>query len=367
MPVPSLQSLPRDIMIMLPEYMHNIEDYTNLSSTCRVLKSCMATTTPNHILKLAAAQSKIFFRPSPLFLLVATAKDLGNWARLSDANEHEFASKCKGGSQALLELALENCGLTLERIRELHLLQYSIINPVVDIIDKCVGAQWQATENFWDGGVSDAYTISADPADTLFHLSIYGELFSPDMEAILDQDVQARRLKVDTRLEFMKYCLPDFQCEGERGYSTGDPRRAVEEVGPYAKKNGKYIDWPNNNNIALTWTIQSSRWKPYWKEMRSLAGPDFQENFEDEWFFSPEQEGPCDWRQRMWENVMMCQGIEGLGMMRPDLRYLWKDKVRMWKNQISKLEREPALDRVGAQATLEYPYILGDLRVLSLG
>jgi hypothetical protein len=216
MSVPSLQSLPRDILIMLPDYMHNIEDYTNLSSTCRVLKSCMATTTPNNILKLAAAQSGIFFRPSPLFLLMATAKELGNWARISDANEHEFASKCKGGSQALLELALENCELTLERIRELHLLRYSIINPVVDIIDKCVGAQWQATENFWEGGVSDAYTISADPADTLFHLSIYGELFSPDMEVILDQDVQARRLKVDTRLEFMKYCLPDFQCEGER-------------------------------------------------------------------------------------------------------------------------------------------------------
>jgi hypothetical protein len=65
--------------------------------------------------------------------------------------------------------------------------------------------------------------------------------------------------------------------------------------------------------------------------------------------------------------VMMCQGIEGLGMMRPELRHLWVDKVRKWKDQISKLEREPALDRVGAQATSEYPYILGDLRVLSLG
>jgi hypothetical protein len=54
-------------------------------------------------------------------------------------------------------------------------------------------------------------------------------------------------------------------------------------------------------------------------------------------------------------------------MMRPELRHLWVDKVRKWKDQISKLEREPALDRVGAQATSEYPYILGDLRVLSLG
>jgi hypothetical protein len=121
MSVPSLQSLPRDILTMLPDYMHNIEDYINLSLTRRILRSCMTTTMPDNILRLAVAQSKIFFRPSPLFLLIARAKELGNWARASDANEHEFASKCKRGSEGLLELASKHCGLTLERIRELHL------------------------------------------------------------------------------------------------------------------------------------------------------------------------------------------------------------------------------------------------------
>jgi hypothetical protein len=27
--------------------------------------------------------------------------------------------------------------------------------------------------NFWDGGVDDAYTIWAEPPETLFHLALY--------------------------------------------------------------------------------------------------------------------------------------------------------------------------------------------------
>lgn len=329
----------------------------------------MSAATPNTTLRLAAAQRRIFFRPDPLFLLMATAKELGNWARISDSNEQEFAIACQGSNEGLLQLAMQHSGLTMERIRELYLARFAIINPVTDIIDKCVGKQWLSTVNFWDGGVSDAYTIHADASDTFFHLAIYGELFSPDLEAILKQDRESRRLRVDTRLEFIKYCVPDSGCEEE----SEDPRRNVKAVGPYASENGRYVKWPNNNNIALTWTLRSSRWKPHWREIRSQAAPDFQGNFDDGWWYVPdeaweEEEGTArDWRQAMWENVMICQGLEGMGMMRPTLRHLWVDKARTWKEQISKLEKEPELTKVGRQATLESPYLLGDLRICVSG
>lgn len=372
---PTLQSLPRDILVLLPEYIHNIEDYSNLASTCRILRSCMSAATPPNILRLAAAQRNVFFRPSPLFLLMATAKELGNWARISDANEQELAAKCQEGNEGLLELALEHCGLTMERIRELYLSRFSIINPVVDVIDKCVGSQWYSTPNFWDGGVSDAYTIRSEPADTFFHLAIYGELFSPDLETILSQDAQARRLKADTRLEFVKYCIPDDACSLGLSTQWEDPRRNVKDIGPYVKseEDGRFVDWPNNNNLALTWTIRSSRWKPFWKEIRSKAALDFQEDFDDGWHYVPddnweEDEGGLpDWRQRMWENVMLCQGLEGLGMMRPDLRQPWLERIRRWKAQISELDKEPALVTVASSATLDCPYLLGDLRSCASG
>jgi hypothetical protein len=208
---------------MLPEFLHNIEDYTNLSSTCRIMRVTMATATPKQILRLAAAQSKVFFRPSPLFLFTATARELGHWARQDDGKEWDLMLACEEGFEALLELAVEHCGLTMERIRELHRLRFSLINPIVDIVDKCVGAQWLATDNFWNGGVSDASEINAKPSEALFHLAIYGELFGPDMDTYLNQDLQTSMLEVNTRVEYLESCL----------------------------------SW--DDNLALTWLIASSR------------------------------------------------------------------------------------------------------------
>lgn len=276
------------------------------------MRLCMRSATPNRILRLAAAQSTTFFRPSPFFLVAATARQLGRWARKSDANEHELASKLESGIDALLDLALDHCELTIERIRELHLMRFSIINPIYDVIDKCVGQQWYAHEDFWDGGVSDAYTIDAEPTDTLFHLAIYGELFAPDFETILKGDKATRKISVDTRLEFVKYCIPDVATTlGYEWYhqlpdGREDPRRACKKTGPYAvvQENG-YVGPVKQSNIALTWVLRSSRFRRHWKAMRERAGePDFQEDFDDGWWYV--EDHPGDFRQRMWEDVMVC-------------------------------------------------------------
>lgn len=367
-----LLSLPRDILILLPDYLHNIEDYTNVSSTCRELRHCMQAATPNTILRLAAAQSTTFFRPSPHSLVAATARELGEWARKSDSNESDLALKLENGIDALLDLALQHCGLTMQRIRELHAMRFSIINPVTDIIDKCVGAQWYATPNFWNGGVSDAYTVSSEPHETLFHLAIYGELFGADFAAFFDQDPTVRRLSVDTRLEFIKYCLPDFATTCIGGWRQSepppDPRRVVKETGPYVpdEESGRPI-LLTTHNLALTWLLMSSRWRPHWKRMRAKAGPDFEEDFKDDWWFVEDEHRERNWRQRMWEAVMLCQGLEGLGMIRPELQDGWIGKVSEWRDKISRLEREPEIVRVDRQATLEYPFLLGDLRILAGG
>ncbi|TGJ85467.1 hypothetical protein E0Z10_g3329 [Xylaria hypoxylon] len=368
-------SLPQDILFLLPEYLNNIEDFMNMSSTCTRLRDCMATATPRVILRLAAAQANVFFRPSPHFLATATARELGNWARRSDANEKELALKLEDGIDGLLELALDHCGLTMERIRELHLLRFSLINPVTDIIDQCVGQKWCGTPNFWSGGVDDAYTISAEPSDTLFHLAMYGELFAPDFEPLLNQDSSSRRLSVDTRLEFIKYCIPDFACfrgglftarTGTLHDAAIDPRRNVKATGPYARGPNGRTPYSKDNNIALTWVIRSTRFRPRYKNIRAKAGvAEFQEDFDDGWWF--DEGSNEDWRQRLWEDIMICQGLDGLGMLRPDTQHQWMGKIREWREKIAKLDREPPLTKVGRQATLEYPYLLGDLRICASG
>ncbi|KAK4495065.1 hypothetical protein PRZ48_013392 [Zasmidium cellare] len=357
----NLQSLPKDILVLLPDYLHNIEDYTNLSSTCRKLRECMQTALPNTILRLAVAQSRVFFRPSPHFLFVAVAREVGHWARQSDANEQEFVEHCRGGVDALLDLALDHCGITMERIRELHRMRCDIINPVTDIIDRCVGDQWHAQEDFWDT-VEDAYTIDSDAPETFFHLAIYGELFGPDFEATLNNDSRFRNLKPETRIEFVKYCMTDPAVASTEEYEAA--ARAVKRTTPYDPDN--YSFWDNwNHNIALTWVIKSKTWKPYWKAMREKAGPEFQDDFDDGWFTHNGIDQ--DWRQRMWENGMLCQGLEGFEMIRPHLQDQWISKVKEWREKIEKLDREPPSTKVGKQTTLEYPYLLGDLRICAAG
>ncbi|KAI5460973.1 hypothetical protein BGZ63DRAFT_388106 [Mariannaea sp. PMI_226] len=370
-------SLPTEVVLLLIECLHNIEDYVNLSSTCRTMRLALGSATPNTILRLAAAQSRIFFRPSPEFLVAATARELGNWARLSDANEATLVTSCQAGVEGVLDLALQQCGLTLPYIRKLHAMRFSIFNPVTDIIDRCVGQQWYSTPDFWDGGVDDAYTIRADPSSTLFHLAIYGELFGPDLAKYIEGHESwssHRSLKVETRLEFIKYCLPDFACElmGDVNSSQSqngiiDPRRDVKPVGPYAKSVGgtSYETWPNDNNLALVWVLQSTRWRPHWKRVRQKAGVDFQEDFQDTWWFDEEDES--DWRQRLWENVMVCQGLEGLAMIMPELQDAWLERIQEWRTKIAALDLEPETIRVVRQGTHDYPFLLGDLRICVSG
>ncbi|KAI1645777.1 uncharacterized protein F4817DRAFT_342250 [Daldinia loculata] len=371
-----LLDLPTDILVMLPEFLHNIEDYVNLSSTCRTLRKCTNAASPNVILHLAHASSRVFFRPDPFFLICATARELGTWARKSDENEAELAAGMPRGADHLMDLALRHCGLTMARIRELHALRFSVINPVSDLIDKCIGDQWYATPNFWYGGVDDAYTIYVDVNETFFNLAIYGELFGPDFDPFFDSETDfsfRRRLKVDTRFEYIKYCLPDvwvacFETVSdlERRVGSYDPRRDIiyHPEGPYARRGMEESRSYFNHTIGLIWLMKSTRWRPHWIKARKAAGagPEFADNIGDLGIAT------SSWRQLMLENVMQCQGLEGLGMIREgtEIAERWKPKIREWRDKIERME-EPVTTKVGLDDMYEYPDLFGDLRMCCTG
>lgn len=58
----------------------------------------------------------------------------------------------------------------MAHIRELYEMRFATINPVVDLIDKCVGVQ----------------SIDADLFETSFHLVTYGELFGSAIGLFLE-------------------------------------------------------------------------------------------------------------------------------------------------------------------------------------
>ncbi|USW54206.1 hypothetical protein Slin15195_G075250 [Septoria linicola] len=376
----SILSLSDDLVLLLADHLYDIQDYLNLTATCSKLRSNTRLISPRTILRLTAAKpaNTTIFCPAPHFLVAATARELGHWARRSEANEQALVAACQQGLDGMFTLSLAHCGLTLERLRHLSSIIWTVIDPVQDLIDKCVGEQWRRLPGFWTTE-DDACTINAEASETIFHLAIYGELFGPDFETYLNQDRQSRTLRVDTRLEFIKYCVPEwasFQGQKDakdvhRPDGTMDPRREVKAIGPYGGDRPTVYD-PNfddpckyDSNKALTWVLRSVRWTPFWKDARAKAGPDFQENFLDQWEYDPDD--TQDWRQRMWESVMLCQGLEGLGMIVPESQKAWEEKIKIWREKVTGLETEPKWIKVGRQATLEYPFLLGDLRICVSG
>ncbi|KAH9837676.1 uncharacterized protein C8Q71DRAFT_556026 [Rhodofomes roseus] len=355
----SLLSLPEDVLLTLPHYLRDIEDFINLAATCRLLHNLSLHTLPRTILRLAAAASRTFFRPDPCFLVAATARQVGEWASRSSENTAELRAAFRKGMDGLLELALEHAGLTMERIRELYELRFSTINPVVDLIDRCVGVQWYATPNFWDGGVDDAWTLNMDPPETFFHLATYGELFAPAFDTFLDTGVVPEAMDVDTRLEFVKYCIPDWMCYIRQKdlRNTGnkpDPRRVVQPVGPYEPFLNSVKTYPDGfteytHQRGLGHLIDSTRWNPSWAEVRAAVGGDFEE----------------EWRQDLWKAVVMYQGLEGMKMIRPGDLAPWRERLAVWRAKIAALTLRPRKVRVGRQETCVFPDLRGDVDIAS--
>lgn len=150
-----LLQLPIELLLTLPQYLHNIEDFTNLSSTSRVFRKVCSDASPNTLLRLAAASSRIFFRPDPHFLIAATVRQLSDWALLNSDNAEVLRQAIHGGIYTLLALSVDKAGLTMEDIRCLRARRSSLLNPISDMIDRCAGPNFVSTPNFWNGGVSN--------------------------------------------------------------------------------------------------------------------------------------------------------------------------------------------------------------------
>ncbi|KAK4693060.1 hypothetical protein P7C71_g4262, partial [Lecanoromycetidae sp. Uapishka_2] len=287
-----LVDLPVELLALLPAFLHNIEDFINASSSCKTLRNACGLTSSKTILRLAAASSRVYFRPDPYFLIAATARQVSDWALLNTENTETLRQAFRAGLDSLFELCIAKGRLTMEDIRGLHASRFSTFNPIIDMIDKCAGEQWYSTPNFWDGGVSDAETIGYDPPRSLFQIAIYGELFSTSMLAAISPSSALPRFDLQIRLEFIKYCIPDWMCHGAyQGFT-------VEDIGPYAPGGHREMD---DNQLRLNHILHCRTWREAWEKVRLQVGPDFE----------------VEWKQQIWESAVQLTGLKGLELLRP--------------------------------------------------
>lgn len=291
----TLLDLPDELLLQLPMYMYNIEDFKNASSACRRLRAVFADTLPKTILRLASSSAPTFFSPHPDFLVLAVARQIATWALASDAEREARAERLveafREGTKGILALSLqddvEGVGLTMDDIRRMYEARFNIINPLNKRIDAMIGNDWYDQPDFWYGGVEDAFTLYADVPSAIFQLLTYGEMFGSTMASYLQPcDKRKPGLGIETRIEFVKYCIPDSICGGNSNRHDGFQ---VLPVGPYAE-GGK----ADGNQTALAHLVGGAMfdgilWRRAWRRVLIAAGTE--ENEDGTW--------PQSWIERI--------------------------------------------------------------------
>jgi hypothetical protein len=282
---PTLLDLPDELLLQLPEHMCNVEDFMNASSSCTRLRNTFANTLPKTLLHLASQSAPTFFSPHPDFLVLSVARQLGTWAVALDAEKETRSERLvqafRGGMPGILELALdddvEGVGLSMTNVRRMYEARFRVINPLNQTINAMIGSEWYAQPDFWDGGADDAFTLDADVDGATMQLLIYGELFGPTMEAFLRPADKLHALGAVERIEFVKYCIPDWVCRPTHDRTDGFD---VLPVGPFKKYEEGIEDRSaacEGNQTALAHLLggamfQGALWKRAWRRVLIAAG-----------------------------------------------------------------------------------------------
>lgn len=135
------------------------------------------------------------------------------------------------------------------------------------------GPQWAATPDFWHGGVSEPWTLDTEPNLAAFQIIIYAELFGHSILPFLEPKSERHLpvLNLDTRLEYIKYCIPDDMCD------TGYPGFQVLQTGPYVvpKAQREVTQQLPQCQVELRYILYCGRWKRLWKALVMEVGGHF--------------------------------------------------------------------------------------------
>jgi hypothetical protein len=182
----------------------------------------------------------------------------------------------------------------MDDIRRLHLSRFEFINPISDMIDLMAGKQWYSTPNFWNGGVSEAYPIHCKSMRVLFQYIIYGELFDSSLYSWLNAELSLSRFDLDTRIDYIRYCIPDWTCGRERAPVLGH----VQRDRPYATE--EFEGRQSGDGLALWYIISCGRWNRPRKAIREQIGPEFEDISYDRWNREPDPSRFAEeWRQEI--------------------------------------------------------------------
>lgn len=299
-------NLPTEILMLLPQHFHSIIDLNSAAASCRQLHTILTSVSAKTILRLTATSSREYFRPDPHLLIVATARQIGDWARLSPSNTLILRRCIEGGIRSLFELCVSKAVLSLHDIRRFDDMCNVSIKPFTRLLDRCGGVEWFSTEH--PSWVTD---VRCQPRPTLFQLAIYGELFSPALDEVLNPvgpTASPPTLNIGSRLDYWRFCGPDYECWRENSHRVDDGKWELPDRKEHLR--------------ALRFVICSRSWQEAWATLRMNAGPDFEE----------------EWRQDLWVSGVQLQGLQGFEMLESGGSKAWRARLEGMRSMIENLD-----------------------------
>lgn len=242
-------------------YLHDIRDLLSLSALSKAVRTAVLDTlTPPTLFTLLIQTRSLGpdVETTPWLLLAYVAPSISAWIGESSEHRREFKRSCPYAPASLLRLAVKypsipaKSGLDLAVLRKTWIQRQEILVSLTDLVDKCVGGQWYAMKDFWNGGREDAVTLYSEPNKAVLQMATYGELFGWSLEGWFESLVEAenasqpeslgtmgtekhldgqdrwfipdqmRGAEVSVRCEFIKYAIPDWHTDVIH-YSDGSP------------------------------------------------------------------------------------------------------------------------------------------------
>lgn len=198
----TISNIPEELVLRVFNSLERLNDLYAVMLTCKQFNRISQDVATETTSRLALHSGNYFpaLQPVNLFLLVASARRLSEWARVEDERQTRLKTTMRGGVTELAALALEVAPINLQDIRDVWAWKKDTVMPLSKRFDVTCGPASRAE------GESHL-TVCEDAELTLFAWAIYGELF--DHVLCLDWLDSTARLDSVTRFKYMIYCVPD--------------------------------------------------------------------------------------------------------------------------------------------------------------
>ncbi|KAG8881891.1 hypothetical protein FRB97_008938 [Tulasnella sp. 331] len=198
-----LLDLPREVLIILPNYLETLQDFHSLSLTCRTFHDVTSFPSSNLLFRLACSPYT-GLQPYPHLLLATKARQLVDWAVQDDSRRDELLRAIKGGCDKVLKLGLKISPLTVEDLRRLHRARVDVLIPLSQEMDPICGPASRPKD-------AEEITVCENLILALTNFWLYCDMFHHRISASYSKS-EVKPLSNETWLAWFRWCIPDTNC-----------------------------------------------------------------------------------------------------------------------------------------------------------